>query len=575
MKHSKLFSLLTVPAQHDAHHKKVSQALTGLFVLLLLTILISVNPLPSFASSCGGSGERACCVTERIPSCNPGLHEVLGCDGDCKCGGANPFGALNSVGRCVPNAPPPVITACGAPGQRACCVTEKIPSCNPGAHEELGCTGNCTCGGPNPLGALKAIGHCVANPTVTACGGPGQRACCVTERPGQPCNPGFHEVLGCNTGNCTCGGPNPAGALKSIGHCEANPVVTACGGKGQRACCVTERPGQPCNQGLHEIKGCSGPNCTCGGPNPAGALKSLGTCEPETCGGLNQRACCVTERIPSCNPGLHEVLGCNGPDCRCGGANPLGALNSIGRCVANPPPPVISACGAPGQRACCVTEKIPSCNPGAHEEPGCTGNCACGASNLAGALVSGALKSIGHCVANPTVAACGGHGQRACCVTERPGQPCNQGLHETGRCTGPNCTCGGPNPAGVLKSIGVCEPQPCGGLGQRACCVTERPTACNLGLFQVLGCEGDCKCGGANPLGALNAIGHCESGCSSAQNQLSKLEAELANARKNIQQFCSQGGTPPPPPQQLQNLQPAIKPGMVPMQRPLPMLQKR
>ncbi|MCE1225965.1 MAG: hypothetical protein LWW87_05675 [Geobacteraceae bacterium] len=394
--------------------------------LLVLYLVLITTAAPSYAATpCGGAGQRACCVTERVPSCNPGFHEELGCSGNCTCGGANPFGAFNSVGHCVPNAPPPIITPCGGVGQRACCVTERVPSCNPGAHVVLGCNGNCTCGGPNPFGALKAIGHCEANPVITPCGGIGQRACCVTERV-PSCNPGAHEVLGCN-GNCICGGPNPAGALKAIGHCEANPVITPCGGVGQRACCVTER-------------------------------------------------------VPSCNPGAHEVLGCSG-NCTCGGPNPAGALKAIGRCEANP---VVTPCGGPGQRACCVTERIPSCNPGMREVLGCSGN----------------------------------------------------------------CTCGGPNPAGALKAIGHCEAQSCGGLGQRACCVTERVPSCDLGLLEVPGCTGDCKCGGANPLGALNAIGHCENGCTAAKSIVEKLERDLANAKNQLNQFCSQGAVVRPQPLQ-------------------------
>jgi len=455
-----------------------------LFAPLLVLYLVFITTVaPSFAAApCGGAGQRACCVTERIPSCNPGLHEVLGCSGNCTCGGANPLGAFNSVGHCVPNAPPAVISACGGVGQRACCVTERVPSCNPGAHEVLGCSGNCTCGGPNPAGLLKSIGHCEANPVIAPCGGAGQRACCVTERI-PSCNPGMHEVLGCS-GNCTCGGPNPAGALKAIGHCEVKPVATPCGGVGQRACCVTERI-PSCNPGAHEVLGCSG-NCICGGPNPAGALKAIGHCEANPvatpCGGVGQRACCVTERVPSCNPGAHEVLGCSG-NCTCGGPNPAGALKAIGHCEANP---VVTPCGGPGQRACCVTERIPSCNPGMKEVLGCSGN----------------------------------------------------------------CTCGGPNPAGALKAIGHCVAQTCGGLGQRACCVTERVPSCDLGLLEVPGCTGDCKCGGANPLGALNAIGHCENGCTAAKSIVEKLERDLANAKNQLNNFCSQGAVVRPQPSQ-------------------------
>ena len=255
-------------------------------VLTLLFSLFLFLPLKSYgATACGGANQRACCVTERIPSCNSGMHEVLGCSGNCTCGGANPFGLAKSLGRCVPN---PVISPCGGPGQRACCVTERVPSCNAGSIEIPGCTtGNCVCGGANPGYALKSIGHCVsvtapAPQPVSACGGAGQRACCVGERV-PSCNPGFIEVPGCTTGNCTCGGPNPLGVLKSIGRCvsvtaPASQPVSACGGVGQRACCVGERV-PSCNPGFIEVPGCTTGNCTCGGPNPLGVLKSIGHCE--------------------------------------------------------------------------------------------------------------------------------------------------------------------------------------------------------------------------------------------------------------------------------------------------------
>jgi len=255
-------------------------------VLTLLFSLFLFLPFKSYgATACGGANQRACCVTERIPSCNSGMHEVLGCSGNCTCGGANPFGLAKSLGRCVPN---PVISPCGGPGQRACCVTERVPSCNSGSIEIPGCTtGNCVCGGANPGYALKSIGHCVsvtapAPQPVTACGGSGQRACCVGERV-PSCNPGFIEVPGCTTGNCTCGGPNPLGVLKSIGRCvsvtaPASQPISACGGAGQRACCVGERV-PSCNPGFIEVPGCTTGNCTCGGPNPLGVLKSIGHCE--------------------------------------------------------------------------------------------------------------------------------------------------------------------------------------------------------------------------------------------------------------------------------------------------------
>jgi hypothetical protein len=254
------------------------RALAGLFTWVLLAGLGTLAPTPSYAAtSCGGAGQRACCVTERPGGvfgdpCTSGLHEVAGCTGDCKCGGVNPFG-VSSIGHCEG------ITDCGGAGQRACCVAERPGRpCNPDALEFAGCSGNCVCGGPNPGYLLNSISHCFG---IAACGGPGQRACCVTEQPGRPCNPGSVEIGGCS-GNCVCGGPapNPNGFLKSISRCVA---VTPCGGAGQRACCVTERAGGihglPCNSGLIVVGSCSG-DCRCGGANPGGVLNSIEHCAP-------------------------------------------------------------------------------------------------------------------------------------------------------------------------------------------------------------------------------------------------------------------------------------------------------
>jgi hypothetical protein len=338
VKRTKLFSLLTVPAaaRVKPSSKRLSplRALAGLFVLVLVFGLGSLAPLPSYAGvNCGGAGQRACCVPEQLPSCNPGFHEVPGCTGDCKCGGFNPGGAFNAIGHCEANPPPPPPpTACGGAGQRACCVIERPGSpCNPGLQEVGGCSGNCTCGGPNPGGLVKSSSQCTAP---IPCGGAGQRACCVIERPGSPCNAGLQEVPGCS-GNCTCGGPNPGGLVKSSGTCAAS-TTTTCGGNGQRACCVIERPGSPCNAGLQEVGGCSG-NCTCGGVNPGGLVKSSSQCTaPIPCGGNGQRACCVIERPGSpCNAGLQEVGGCSG-NCTCGGVNPGGLVKSSGHCAPAP-----------------------------------------------------------------------------------------------------------------------------------------------------------------------------------------------------------------------------------------------
>jgi len=65
-----------------------------------------------------------------------------------------------------------------------------------------------------------------------------------------------------------------------------------------------------------------------------------------------------------------------------------------------------SPCGDVGQRACCVVERVPSCNQGLHEVAGCTGNCACGPASVAlDILTAGATAalpkfSLGHCEVN-------------------------------------------------------------------------------------------------------------------------------------------------------------------------------
>gem|GEM_PF-1769548 len=91
--------------------------------------------------------------------------------------------------------------------------------------------------------------------------------------------------------------------------------------------------------------------------------------------------------------------------------------------------------------------------------------------------------------------ACGGEGERACCVLERDNllldSGCEPGLIEVFGCDG-DCACG----AGPGDSVGTCaKPTPCGGVGQRACCVVEADDPCEPGLVEIDGCAGDCFCG--------------------------------------------------------------------------------
>lgn len=64
---------------------------------------------------CGGVGQRACKLWERIPSCDPGLAEDLK-NGMCR---------------------RPKQFTCGGRNQRPCKLWERVPSCNRGLHEDF------------------------------------------------------------------------------------------------------------------------------------------------------------------------------------------------------------------------------------------------------------------------------------------------------------------------------------------------------------------------------------------------------------------------------------------------------
>lgn len=279
---------------------------------VLLTVAAAafflLMPDPAPASSCGGPGERACCLLERIPSCNSGLDEFLGCP-DSGCGGC-------SLGTCW------AATPCGGAGERACCVGEaSFGACKDGFGEQLGCSGDdCQCG--NLSWGTRSIGTCRL---VTSCGGPGERACCVGEASFGACQDGLAEKLGC-TGDCLCSDSAPG--TVSVGTCVQ---ATPCGGEGERACCVGEAGGA-CESGLIEALGCflSGDGCLCEGS--VAGISSSGTCRaPTPCGGPHERACCLNERVPSCDAGLVEVAGCDFGDlCQCGDSS--WGIQSSGTC---------------------------------------------------------------------------------------------------------------------------------------------------------------------------------------------------------------------------------------------------
>lgn len=126
------------------------------------------------------------------------------------------------------------------------------------------------------------------------CGGEGQRACCLFERAsGRDCDEHFVQVPGCS-GDCLCSGVGP---VKSSGTCVR---LTECGAKGQRACCIGERPGKSCNADLYEISGCEGGSTQCRCNN--GIADSSGTCcQRETVSAEPLRQACAARCYESSN----------------------------------------------------------------------------------------------------------------------------------------------------------------------------------------------------------------------------------------------------------------------------------
>jgi len=266
---------------------------------------------PAAAAPCGDPGQRACCngafeFSNCGTACNSRAVIAAGCSGDCQCGGSIFF----ATDHCEAVSPP-----CGGDGQRGCCVGETCTGpCDSGLTEVNGCEGTCSC----------SNSHCRQ---ATHCGNEGERACCVgilEYIDGKNCANGTVEFAGCS-GDCFCGGPSNPLSLNSNGTCVA---VSHCGGDGERACCIGTLEFAAngaatvglCESGKKPVPGCEG-DCQCGGPTAIEGVKSLDTCITVTaCGGANQRACCISERVNPCDDGLQKIPGCTG-DCFCYGGS--------------------------------------------------------------------------------------------------------------------------------------------------------------------------------------------------------------------------------------------------------------
>lgn len=200
------------------------------------------------------------------------------------------------------------------------------------------------------------------------CGAFNQRACCLGEA--FPSCEGSLAETGAIGGSCSVTGL-PAGLC---GYSSADRL-SDCGGDAQRACCLGEVPPLgPCDSGNVELIDVFGGTC----PSPALAVgANAGSCwTPTPCGGEGQRACTLVEQIPSCDPGLIEIGGCD--DFSCG--------NSSGWCYRPTP------CGGEGQRACCTLFDIggntTTCNDGLRVVPGASGDATCGIGNLVGSTTA-------------------------------------------------------------------------------------------------------------------------------------------------------------------------------------------
>ncbi|MEZ5470367.1 MAG: membrane dipeptidase [Marinicella sp.] len=480
------------------------------FVVTIVGLYLSLLSFQTVAQNCGDNGQRACCLFEaEFGACMAGLLEIPGCVGDCQCTNS----AFQSSSSCV------LPTSCGGLGERACCFGESgFGPCEAGLVENAQPNaGYCT-----NLPGTQSSSVCLAP---TPCGGVDQRACCAGEAGFGACQSGLIEQPQANTGQCN----NLAPGIESQGICRAIPP---CGQAGQRACCAGEAPFGACVDGLAEISQANAGQCG----NFAWGTQSSSICQAVTsCGGLGERACCLGEsQFGACEAGLVENAQPNAGYC----ANALDTQsNSI--CLAPTP------CGGPDQRACCAGEAgFGACQAGLVEEPiantgqcnnlapgiesqgicravtpcGSDGQRACCAGEAAfGACMAGHAEipqaNAGQCGNQAwgiqsnsvcqAVTPCGGPGQRACCVGEQAFGACLTGINEVPGCAG-DCLC----TTGVIANSTCVIPAPCGGLGERACCVGEG-SACDAGLNEIPGCTGDCFCGPTATAAAVFSSSSC------------------------------------------------------------------
>ncbi len=462
-------------------HMKLQQRGIGMgrylgFLVVSVASLVLVTGSVANAESagdcfiCNPFGGGDCCGGACI--CEPGCADTF-CNAAC-----NPLNAL-----CLPE--------CGA----------IQPECNPLCGGDIcadGCPDACTVACPDNLLCDTACGavqpECLALCGGDVCGAGCPNECslalCADNHCTATCTPNPECDALCGGDICTSGCPDACTAL-----CPDNLICdTDCGAVQPE--CNALCGGDVCGSGCPDE--CSLAFC------PQNHCTAVCTPEPE-CDALCGGDICLSGCPDACTALCPDNLICNTdcgaiqPECNilCGGNGCNSGCTDECNPISCPENPCSeqTPCGGEGQRACCLFESDTNCDSGLIEVGPCTGD-DCGFGDC----------SLGICV-DPQ---CGGEGERACCANEQVilgvGN-CEDGLIEVedvlgvGGCAG-ECECIGTGSLGA-SSTGMCHRyQPCGGEGQRACCIAERGNPCDEGLVEVPGCSGDCFCGG----GAFNTV---------------------------------------------------------------------
>jgi formylglycine-generating enzyme required for sulfatase activity len=124
-----------------------------------------------------------------------------------------------------------------------------------------------------------------SDPTLPACGGPGQEAC-PPGAVGAPCV----AASDCNGGTCGGGGKCIANAVGMNGLQDGDETDVDCGGAQSPKCA----DGKKCGQGTScESNSCT--NGTCAAPSPTDGIRNGGESDVD-CGGANAPACAVGKR---------------------------------------------------------------------------------------------------------------------------------------------------------------------------------------------------------------------------------------------------------------------------------------